>query len=313
MKDYEGVTDEDVPINGGNWVNKNEDAGEAYNFTKCNGWYYGYVRPENLDIGRIETTNSDSLSNIIVIFFATKPNGGQFIIGWYKNAEVYRTRKQVDHMKRDGYTSFNAKAKVSNSYLVPVGQRFFSLPVRPGENNVWYGKDYLSKKQLDDITLYIDDPINYRKRNEKKIKLPNKYKYQYGLPRQPDIEKRKKVEKAAIDEVWKFYKLQKFNLKDISDKNYGWDLQATLGNEILKIEVKGLSGKDLIVELTANEYLHFIKKKKNYRLAVLTNALEKNKKLHIFQFIKEINEWSDLENNRLSIKPMEFARICIQK
>lgn len=32
MEYYKGVTDDDIPINGGEWVNKNKYGHEAYNF-----------------------------------------------------------------------------------------------------------------------------------------------------------------------------------------------------------------------------------------------------------------------------------------
>lgn len=310
MEYYKGKTTYDIPINGGNWVNKNEDAGDAHNFTNCGGWYYGYVRPENLNINRIEKTNRSTLSNTLVIFFATQPKGGQCIVGWYKNAEVFKKRQVTNHKNRQGYYEYNVRAK--KSYLVPAPERWFFLPVKPGENNVWYGKDYLSKKEITEIISYVNNPIAYKKKKVKNIRLPKNYKFENNLPRQPDIEKKRKVEKAAIDEVWRHFKLKEFDLEDVSDKNYGWDLEARLNNTVLKIEVKGLSGKELLVELTPNEYLEFIKKNENYRLAVLTNALEENKKLRVFQFFKKVNMWMDVEKNPLKLIPIQFARICLE-
>ena len=32
MKDYKGITDVDIPLNGGSYVTKNSNGGEVYNF-----------------------------------------------------------------------------------------------------------------------------------------------------------------------------------------------------------------------------------------------------------------------------------------
>ena len=44
MKNYQGVTDEDKPRDGGSYVTENGIAYESYNFKNFNGKCYGYVR-----------------------------------------------------------------------------------------------------------------------------------------------------------------------------------------------------------------------------------------------------------------------------
>ncbi|HBA71953.1 MAG TPA: hypothetical protein DER40_16305 [Geobacter sp.] len=56
------------------------------------------------------------------------------------------------------------------------------------------------------------------------------------------------------------------------------------------IEVKGLSGSSFSVELTPNEYKVFMQQKDDYRLAVVTNALE-TPALSICRYSKEQDSW----------------------
>lgn len=303
MKYYNGITEEDIPVNGGSWVKDNEDAHEAHNFTNCSGWVYGFVQPKQLDISRIYKYAGDSVLNTLVVFFSTKPGGGQYIIGWYKNAEVFKNWGTINHKNREPqYKEYHAKALKKDAYLVPVKDRRYKLPVRPGEKNVWYGKEHLNNSQLADILEYINDPANYWLKKSVNTKKPKQY----------DIEKRLAVEHAAMDAVWDYYTLDGYIMKDVSANNLGWDLEAAKGKNNLTIEVKGLSGRDVIVELTPNEYSKFLEKRSNYRLAILINALTNKQKLYIFQYINELKDWIDLEENRISIKPINFARITLK-
>lgn len=43
-------------------------------------------------------------------------------------------------------------------------------------------------------------------------------------------------------------------LLQVEDKNYGWDLEACKNNICYKLEVKGLSGDRVSIELSENEY-----------------------------------------------------------
>jgi hypothetical protein len=45
-----------------------------------------------------------------------------------------------------------------------------------------------------------------------------------------------------------------WKVDDVSDQNKGWDLEATKGGATLYLEVKGLSGSQILVELTPNEF-----------------------------------------------------------
>ncbi len=62
-------------------------------------------------------------------------------------------------------------------------------------------------------------------------------------------------------------------MSSVERDNVGWDLEAELGDRRLLIEVKGLSGRPLSVELTPNEFKKFVKNDENYRLYIVREAL----------------------------------------
>ena len=75
-----------------------------------------------------------------------------------------------------------------------------------------------------------------------------------GRPRQPDTLKRIEVEKNAIKVVTEYYTKLNYTVQSFEKDNLGWDLTATNDRTELKLEVKGLSGKDTQTELTPNEF-----------------------------------------------------------
>lgn len=127
---------------------------------------------------------------------------------------------------------------------------------------------------------------------------------------QHDIEKRKKVEAAAINTATEYYERRRYEIVDVQSKNYGWDLDAYKGNNRINIEVKGLSGDQLNVELTSNEYKMFIAERKNYFLFVVRNALSKKQIVNIFRC--QNGKWLDYDNNMLQIKVVRTASLSIK-
>ena len=89
-----------------------------------------------------------------------------------------------------------------------------------------------------------------------------------------NVEAKIAVEKAAISAVTSYYKEQGYTIYSVESENKGWDLEAYKGKSMLRIEVKGLSGSDLSVHITKNEYSQMKSANNyNYRLCVVTNAV----------------------------------------
>ena len=105
-----------------------------------------------------------------------------------------------------------------------------------------------------------------------------------------DVQTRQQVEQSAIDKVKKHYCVRGFCVYSVEKDNCGWDLVANnkSGAKFL-VEVKGHRGNSINCDLTPNEYAA-AKKNQNYRLAVVTDALNE-KRLHIFAFDKSAGNW----------------------
>ena len=98
MSSYRGCSTE-KPINGGLY-NKDNIGHEVYNYLGYNGRYYGFVEPgrnSSIHIDRLGARKNDnSVNDILVVWVASNPTtGGQYIIGWYKDAIVYRKLEKV--------------------------------------------------------------------------------------------------------------------------------------------------------------------------------------------------------------------------
>jgi len=95
MKYYDGKKPDDPrPIGGGSW-NKRYPGSERFNFRNIRGKYYGFCRPSrshNINLERIDPTSQGNfLERVLVVFVAVDPDlRNQRVVGWYKNATVYR-------------------------------------------------------------------------------------------------------------------------------------------------------------------------------------------------------------------------------
>jgi len=305
MKDYQGNPETDVPKGAGSHVDENHNGGEIYNFYPLKGYYYGYVRTprgNNLQLDMLTPGfKEDKLTGVTVVFFAKNPDtGGQYVIGWYKNAILYKKKQTTI----DGW-SYQAKAKIVDSYLVPVDRRVFPLPKRssgqstPGQANVWYISYYNSSFEKETLT-YIEDPEKYLLKKAKKIRV--------STPWQPVIELRKKVEEEAMSKVYEYYTLRDYKVEYVHTENRGWDLEATLGKQIFLLEVKGLSGPFRTIELTPNEYSNAKVRWKVFRLCIVSHALDKEiQKLDIYHINNE-EKWVNAEGDELAVIELVSGR-----
>jgi hypothetical protein len=170
---------------------------------------------------------------------------------------------------------------------------------------------------LNIIRELIDKPENFHKDYSSHFNAFTKFRdynidrnnsKRRPLQRQVDVFKRQRVEISAVETTIEYY--EKLNYIVISKEidNVGWDLEATNNNETLLLEVKGLSGKIVSIELSPNEYQKSSEYKDQYKLCIVTNALIEPK-LEVFSYNSEFKYWSNIENEKLIIQEKISARM----
>lgn len=95
-----------------------------------------------------------------------------------------------------------------------------------------------------------------------------------------EYENNKKVEAAAIDFTISFYSSCGYEVQSVESQNLGYDLICKSSEDILFVEVKGVSNNGVGFIMTNNEY-SCAEKLENFILCVVTSALQ-NPALHIF-------------------------------
>lgn len=267
---------------GGAFVKENGYGWEIYNFKEIDGRMYGYAQAmgaNNLKRLDCEVNRDDEyVKDVLVVFTATHKVGGTYIVGWYKNA-----------------------------VLLPEDMRF-TFPQIPrgvkggmGESSIWYADSPLMESFRNEV---IECITHY----EKSVKNIREKK---ALLRTYDIEKRKEVEKKAIDLVAREYRRRGFQVTSVEDKNYGWDLEAKFKSVCYKLEVKGLYGDKIFVELSRNEYEKMRSNRELFRLCIVSRCLSTKPFLSIFSFSNERQQWLDEEGNNLVIEERVLARCYI--
>lgn len=157
---YKGVqVDDPKPIGGGAY-NQTALGHEAFNFLPAGNRYLGYFQPQLQPRERREANPSsirldkiqpgfegDHLEHVLVVFVARNPvGGGQYIVGWYRDATVYRFEQPSSLIARRQIGYFLETAAVDDrGMLLPRRRREFHIPggVKGGfgQANICYTHD----------------------------------------------------------------------------------------------------------------------------------------------------------------------------
>ena len=136
MKYYKGIQDDDVPVGGGD----NQEKHECCNFVDVDRKHYGYVQISGRlnRLGPASTRDDDKVTGVTVVWTATDPdNGGTKVVGWYRNATVYREwqklrRGQSALHDRQGIDHYRIVAPLSEARLIHHSRRVVPMPSRIG-------------------------------------------------------------------------------------------------------------------------------------------------------------------------------------
>lgn len=268
---------------------------EMFNFREIDGHYYGYVPPtgnlrleEHFDV----TRDTDRLEGVTVVWTAPHPEqSGRAVVGVWRNATVYR-HEQIPSGRlaerrtiEDEIAGFRCSAAAKDCVLLaPDARPIFVRQGQPrlgqswpGQQKVFYPKpESLALQRLTEILGSIEAPGT---------SAPKPLSDEKGKPKrsnwQTDVERRQKIERAAVDAVGLKLERLGFEIRSVEKDNLGYDLVATRDDEVLHVEVKGRSGSDISADITANEFdcLKRYQREKNpdahYRIAIVTDALVK--------------------------------------
>jgi hypothetical protein len=136
MKYYKGIQYDDAPKLGGD----NPEKHECCNFVDVDGMHYGYVQVSGrLDrLGPPSSRTDDQVDGVTVVWTATDPkNGGTKVVGWYRNATVYRewqklARGRSELHDRQRIDQYRIVAPANESRLIHHTKRVVPMPTRTG-------------------------------------------------------------------------------------------------------------------------------------------------------------------------------------
>jgi 5-methylcytosine-specific restriction protein A len=170
MENYQGSVN-DKPQRGGTYVEENETGSEIHNYSTlnipvenscleltheeylkdiinvCQGFVMtqGTINIERLGASKVD----DYIEGVLVVWVATHPYyGGMRIVGWYKNATVFREFQDPSEQKNSPWDNdfcyYNVRSRSSDAVLINSSKRNYVIPQGKGtrggfgRNNTWF-------------------------------------------------------------------------------------------------------------------------------------------------------------------------------
>lgn len=185
MKYYRGITDDDMPENGGSYVSETGEAHECYNFdavdfedgtSQCFG--FAMLTGNNVSQIRIENipwsgvSKRDEQADGVTVVWCAKAHGSNSmrVVGFYKNATVYRHSRYLEF--DNGYVQeYNFSAKKEDCVLIPFSERFSSVKWYVptcgkqdnsfgfGRSSIWYGGSHKENDKENEFVLTMLNSI----------------------------------------------------------------------------------------------------------------------------------------------------------
>jgi hypothetical protein len=314
MKEYEGVTRDDVPRNGGEYVREHGFGHEAINFKPHNGKVYGFVqlRTGTIKIDRLDPSAGEKTHGVLVVWRA-RSTRGSVIVGWYKNATVFRNLQeplQGRSFQHGGMTiapKWIIEANATDSFLVPPHYRFFRVPV---SHKGFGSQAFVSflDSDLAEVAEFKDRLLQYIS----EVEAGHHPSQKRGKAPQVDQVRKLQIERAAIEAAVRHFSGLGYDVVSVERENVGYDLEATLGRETLLIEVKGTANDGSVTAcLSPNEYRKSKSATRQYRICIVTGALGAPT-VNDFFWDSEGDVWTD-ENTgkRLSVSEVIAADVTI--
>jgi 5-methylcytosine-specific restriction enzyme A len=165
MNKYNGIAGDSIE-RGGEY-NKHSIGHEVCNFSNNAGTLYGYVQPTGqIKVEKLGARKSDnSVRGVTVVWTAGPESGGTVVVGWYKDATVYRDAQTIENpsalQKKNGVSTYRVKAPADKAVLLPVKQRELIIPRAVkggiGQSNVWYADSPQSREVVESVVNLIEN------------------------------------------------------------------------------------------------------------------------------------------------------------
>jgi hypothetical protein len=178
MDRYQGMDDGTTIVGGGAYVDERGFGHEIFNFQPFEGRVYGYVQPPRgrkplweearIDLRRLGApADAHSVPGILCIWVAPSPGGGAVVVGWYRNATVYREwqppppHSERRHDGADADCGYYVAARADDAVRLDPQDRDFFLPKRGagglGQANILYADRPALHRQLRlDVLRYVE-------------------------------------------------------------------------------------------------------------------------------------------------------------
>jgi hypothetical protein len=316
MKYYAGVTSDDTPRHGGEYVHQHGFGHEAINFKPHNGKVYGFVelRTGTINIKRLDP-NAEKCAEDVLVAWRARSRRGSVIVGWYKHATVYSQLQQpipgrsFQYRRRTISPWWIIKADHSDAFIVPPQYRFFGVPVSH--------KGFGSQTFVSFLDSGHDEVVSFKNKLLQYMNDAESGHYpslRQGKKPLVDQVHKLKIERAAIDAASRYYGDQGYDVISVEREHVGYDLEARYKSDTLLIEVKGTNHRadHATVNLSPNEYRKSKSRTRQYRICIVTNALSVGQ-VNDFLWDPEEGVWRD-ENTgkRLSVEEATSANMTIQ-
>jgi hypothetical protein len=159
MARYDGPALDDKKPKAGGSHNRKDVGNEVFTFQPLGGNVYGYIQVpgggQSVNLSRILGSGAlgESAKGVTVVWYAKRPKGGQVIVGWYRNAEIYKDRQKYPlGTGRDGFR-FVCRSGTADAVVLPPDSRTFLLPSKGGglgRSNIVYALDTHGQSRLED-------------------------------------------------------------------------------------------------------------------------------------------------------------------
>jgi hypothetical protein len=298
---------------GGKYVTIHGYGHEMMNFKPFTGKMYGTAPTPSygdINVERLGAPGGAEFVDGVLVVWVAKSR----IVGWYKNARVYRhhqpSPKNSGRSYKGSPIDYRVTASASDCTRLDPDNRHFPVPRAQERAHAmgrytWYADGVSNRSFRAKVLKYVAAGGSIA------VLGKSKQAKRASGTHQLNPLKRLKVERAAIDLATRHFKKFGYVVTSVEGDNVGWDLSAVHPKTgLLRLEVKGLSGAGINIELTPNEYKMMKKHNETYRVCVGTNCLKKSQRmLSVFAYNDASRSWVDGSDRLLEIAEVKSARL----